>query len=459
MRIRSLTILASSTLAALLGCPLDSLQGTADPASGPNDSGSGLIADNTERHDDRIDAADDVSWVQQEPLPAGRSALRVLMTDAPIDAENVFVTFCGVQVHAAAAATTGGAGDARPVPGVGGYGGAGGAPSAGGAPGAGGASSAGGSAGGAPSDGGSDDGSTPDAADGDDAAGADAESAETDAERAETDAERAAADAERQRIEAERAEAERERIEAERAEGQSAGGAGSQGTGGRSSDGSAVPDVTAPGDDAAGSWLTIADGCQTLDLLTLQNGVTEAIGVTTLPPGNYGQIRLMLVDASIVRSGIEQALTLPSGTESGLKIVGGFTLRDGVATTITLDFDAGRSIHYAAGTGFMMTPVIEVIDVTTHGDAGDGAGEGDVAKPSDEGRAGAPGVAGAGGRGGAEAAPTDMPPPPPRPEGMPPADADPRPEVPPPPADKDPRAEPPPPPAEDAVPAEDGEKP
>jgi hypothetical protein len=188
--------------------------------------------------------------------------------------------------------------------------------------------------------------------------------------------------------------------------------------------------------DAAGSWLTLSEGCQTLDLLTLRDGVTEAIGAATLPPGHYGQIRLMLVDASIVVDGVEQELILPSGTESGLKIVGGFTLRDGVATTITLDFDAGRSIHYAPGTGFMMRPVIELIDVTVHGDAGDDVSEGSSAKPRDDERGGAPGAAGAGGRAGAGGAPSDSPPgaePRPRPEATPPADKDPRADVPPPP--------------------------
>jgi hypothetical protein len=147
----------------------------------------------------------------------------------------------------------------------------------------------------------------------------------------------------------------------------------------------------------------------------------------------------MLVDASIVVDGVEQELILPSGTESGLKIVGGFTLRDGVATTITLDFDAGRSIHYAPGTGFMMRPVIDLIDVTVHGDAGDDVSEGSSAKPRDDERRGAPGAAGAGGAGGragAGGAPSDSPPaaePRPRPEATPPADKDRRADVPPPP--------------------------
>jgi hypothetical protein len=73
----------------------------------------------------------------------------------------------------------------------------------------------------------------------------------------------------------------------------------------------------------------------------------------------------MLADASIVVSGVQQGLSIPSGSESGLKIGHGFDLRDGAATTLTLDFDAGRSIRYAPGNGFMMSPVIELIDVTT----------------------------------------------------------------------------------------------
>jgi hypothetical protein len=155
----------------------------------------------------------------------------------------------------------------------------------------------------------------------------------------------------------------------------------------------------------------------------------------------------MLVDASIVVGGVEQPLSIPSGSESGLKIGGGFALFEGAATTITLDFDAGRSIHFAAGNGFVMAPVIELIDVTTH----------DGAESVPDGRSsGQPPRDGAGGSRGDSAVPSG--------EGAPRGEAaprpDPRPEAPKPgEPPQDPRQAEPPPPAPDApeAPASDEE--
>jgi hypothetical protein len=110
-----------------------------------------------------------------------------------------------------------------------------------------------------------------------------------------------------------------------------------------------------------GGWLSLAEQEATFDLLTLQDGITEELGVAQLPEGDYGQIRLKLVDASVVVDGEVFALTVPSGAQSGIKLNHGFTLEAGMQTTITLDFDAGESVHYAPGNGWMMQPVIDII--------------------------------------------------------------------------------------------------
>ena len=75
----------------------------------------------------------------------------------------------------------------------------------------------------------------------------------------------------------------------------------------------------------------------------------------------------MLVDASVVVGGVEHELTVPSGDQRGIAIGSGFSLRDGEAATVTLDFDAGRSIRFSEGAGYMMSPVISVVEVTSHG--------------------------------------------------------------------------------------------
>ena len=116
------------------------------------------------------------------------------------------------------------------------------------------------------------------------------------------------------------------------------------------------------GDCEDGSWLTVSEETITLDLLTLQGGVTAELGIADLPAGAYGEIRLLVSSASVVVEGVELPLTVPPGI---LKLDGGFALEPGMQTDITIDFDAGQSVHYAPGNGWMMQPVISIVGEST----------------------------------------------------------------------------------------------
>jgi hypothetical protein len=373
----------------------------------------GSIADNTESHDDRVDAAGDVTWAQSE-IGAGRSALRVLMTDAPVDADNVFVTICGIHVHSLGAASPGtSTPDGRDPRGTAGAGAGGGAsaPRDEGRAGAG-AGSAG--AGGAGAGG---DGQVPEAPESKDdsaqaaaAGGAEGGVPSDDAESDAAEADEAEADeAETDDAESDDAGRDEEKNEGEDTD------RGDAPVDGRDPAEAPPPNVDGLGPrqgEVSGQWLAVSEQCQTLDLLTLQNGVTEAVGVVALPPGRYGQIRLLIADASVVVQGEEHPLEIPSGSESGLKINGGFELFDGEATTITLDFDAGRSVQFEPGRGYMMTPVIELIDVSDHAAAPGAGGDRGGADPGVAGAGGRDGAgagAGGAGSGGAETRPEDRP--------------------------------------------------
>jgi uncharacterized protein DUF4382 len=314
MRVRPFSLLSTAALAALWGCPLGtnpaSLEGAPPSTADATTMRTGGGPANTAAHDDAADSKDDISWVQQAALQPGVSALRVLMTDAPIAADNVFVTFCGIQVASGDAASDAERSDDFERP----EGADAGAPSS---------SEGSGDADDARSD--RPKALLPEATDGSGGASGDTEVAvSNDAERP------SSADA-----------------------------------------GAPESKPTVSGTESHEGWRVISDKCQTIDLLTLQDGVTEAVGINTLPPGSYGQIRLMLTEAAIVVAGERQPLVVPSGAESGVKIVGGFTVRDGQAVTITIDFDAASSIRYAPGTGFMMAPVIKVVEVTNHGETSD----------------------------------------------------------------------------------------
>lgn len=431
MHLRSLSILATSTFFALLGCPLDEMSANTSAIPGASEG----MADNTESHDDRVDAASDVTWAASE-VGAGRSALRVLMTDAPLDADNVFVTICGIHVHSLGTAPPGVSGGERDprdprTDGAGGTAGAGSVPGAGGRAepgvdrpeprpeGAAGAAGAGaGGAGGEPAE-------APEASDEPDADYAAADDAELPSEDAPSDEADSAGDAD-PADDAEKVD------EAERPEDRPIGERPIEERPVDGRDPGRVPPADGEGAAAPpeGAWLAVSEQCQTLDLLTLRDGVTEAVGVAALPPGYYGQIRLLIADASVVVGGVEHPLTIPSGSESGVKINGGFALFDGEATTLTLDFDAGQSVHFDAGTeSYFMRPVISLLDVADHaapGTGGDRGADPGVAGAGGRDGAGAAG-AGAGGAGGAEGprgeprppVPGEQRPPEPRPEDKP----------------------------------------
>jgi hypothetical protein len=114
------------------------------------------------------------------------------------------------------------------------------------------------------------------------------------------------------------------------------------------------------------------------------------------PAKHYGPIRLLLVEASIVIDCLKHELIIPSGAASGLKIGGGLSLRDGGATTITVDFDGARPIRFAPGCGYMAA-VGDVIDVSSpepaDRDARVDASQGDERTPGNTARP--EGVAGA----------------------------------------------------------------
>jgi hypothetical protein len=114
-----------------------------------------------------------------------------------------------------------------------------------------------------------------------------------------------------------------------------------------------------------------------INLLPLQNGRTSVLldGVQ-LPAGNYEWLRLIVDNESNVRDsyimvdGNECDLRIPSGDESGLKLIRGFTLPAGGSLALTADFDLRKSIRQPPGQqgmgvnctqGYLMKPVLRLV--------------------------------------------------------------------------------------------------
>ncbi len=92
------------------------------------------------------------------------------------------------------------------------------------------------------------------------------------------------------------------------------------------------------------SWIILSDSLMKVNLLDLTNGHTVVLGSDDVPAGHYTQIRLKIVDASVVVDGQMYHMDMPSGSTSGLKFGPEFTVREGATYEMVVDFDVNHSI-------------------------------------------------------------------------------------------------------------------
>jgi hypothetical protein len=111
-------------------------------------------------------------------------------------------------------------------------------------------------------------------------------------------------------------------------------------------------------DDAG--WTSIDSKDTTVNLLNLQNGITEVIAQDEVPEGVLQEVRFILAsDNTVVVDGISHELQTPSAESSGLKVKIGKALNQ-TLNTFTLDFDAALSVKEEAG-NYKLDPVIRLV--------------------------------------------------------------------------------------------------
>ena len=121
-------------------------------------------------------------------------------------------------------------------------------------------------------------------------------------------------------------------------------------------------------------WITLESNEGIYDLLTLTNGTETVIANDNFPSGKVSQLRLVLGDNnSVVVDGEEFAMTVPSGSESGLKVLINADLVEGIAYFVLLDFDAAKSVVSTGSQKYILKPVIKAVT-----EALDGAVKGSV---------------------------------------------------------------------------------
>lgn len=118
------------------------------------------------------------------------------------------------------------------------------------------------------------------------------------------------------------------------------------------------------GNDTLGNddngWVNLATTAGIYDLLSYQDGIDTLIGSGTVPTGYVKEIRLILGNNnSVVDSfGVVHPLTIPSGSESGLKIKVNKRL-NATLDSLLIDFDAALSINKEPS-GYKLRPVIKL---------------------------------------------------------------------------------------------------
>ncbi len=142
-------------------------------------------------------------------------------------------------------------------------------------------------------------------------------------------------------------------------------------------------EIKASTDTGENGWQSFDLVNKTINLLDLTGGILESLGTRDLAAGDYNQIRLILAptpDTQININGTAHpfaqyvvdltggthALKVPSGFQSGIKLVKRFTVEAAGLVELILDFDATKSVVKAGNSGkWLLKPVIRVIDTLT----------------------------------------------------------------------------------------------
>ena len=111
--------------------------------------------------------------------------------------------------------------------------------------------------------------------------------------------------------------------------------------------------------DSSG-WMRINTNAGVYNLLDLQNGIDTVIAQGVIPAGALKEVRFILgSDNSIKVDNTVYPLTIPSGSESGLKIKLNKQL-NATLDSLIIDFDAGLSIRQNGVGDYRLQPVLQV---------------------------------------------------------------------------------------------------
>ena len=108
------------------------------------------------------------------------------------------------------------------------------------------------------------------------------------------------------------------------------------------------------------SWVTLNTFPGIYRLLDLQNGVDTLLATGTFPFSTIKEIRFVLGPNNTIKdAGVVYPLTIPSGSESGLKLKISHALNK-TLETIIIDFDAALSVAKEGTGDYKLRPVLRI---------------------------------------------------------------------------------------------------
>ncbi len=113
-------------------------------------------------------------------------------------------------------------------------------------------------------------------------------------------------------------------------------------------------------DNLPDGWVTLTTFPGIYNLLAYQNGVDTLLGTGVFPTQVVKEIRFILGPNNTIKdAGVVYPLTIPSGSESGLKIKINKSL-NATLETIIIDFDAALSVKKEGPGDYKLRPVLKI---------------------------------------------------------------------------------------------------
>ena len=130
-------------------------------------------------------------------------------------------------------------------------------------------------------------------------------------------------------------------------------------------------DAHTAGSDSTTGWVALNSTPGTYNLLAYTNGNFAVIGNAQIPAGHYTQIRLNIgTGSTVVVNGVSHPLDIPSAFQTGVKLNVDENVQANASYTVSLDFDANRSVVQtgdSAHASFSLKPVIRAAATSTTG--------------------------------------------------------------------------------------------